>query len=366
MNIAILTQPLLHNYGGTLQNFALQQVIKGLGHEVCTVNWGISNSIVKWFAHYCINMVTGRSKPENPRTAVLRDRNFIEFHRQFISTTKPMGLIKPEQLKSNDFNAYIVGSDQVWRKDYNPSIDYMFLSFVPNEAIRIAYAASYGKDEWDYPSELTQRCKHNAERFNLITVREQSAINLLKNHLGVNSSLVLDPTMLLDVADYERILNLKKKERSKKIVAYLLDLTDEKKELLSRISSELDLQIELIGNSRLKDNFSTREEVQYPSVQEWLEKIRDAEYVITDSFHGTAFAINFNKPFITLGNENRGNTRFESLLTLFGLQERIINKSDCLQETIETLKAKVNWVKVNEIKTDKKIYSIDLLKNNLR
>lgn len=347
MNIGILTQPLIHNYGGSLQNYALQVVLRNMGHYPKTIMWGINNSWIKWLLHNIIYAIKGQSLEMSPLAVSLRDKNFNQFHSKFISTTKTMGLIDPKIILKNDFDGYIVGSDQVWRKAYNSRLPYMFLSFLPNNTKRMSYAASIGVDTWDYSPELTQVCKEALKKFNIITVRESSAIELLATNIDIESYLVLDPTLLLKLDNYESGLNLSKRISSPVIAAYLLDINEEKISLLNNLSKYLGVEVNILGSPKYYGNFKSSEKEVYPTVESWIEGIRDAQYVITDSFHGTAFAINFNKPFISLQNEHRGNTRFNSLLRMFSLQSRILDASVNYRVIANELSSPIGWDKVN-------------------
>lgn len=365
MKIGILTQPVIHNYGGSLQNYALQNTLKKLGHDPYTINWGISESWAKWIIRFLLAKARGNQVPKNPFTIFSYERYFRNFHKSYIIRTNPMGPLNTKKIIKNSFDAYIVGSDQVWRKAYNPNIKHMFLDFVPDEAIKIAYAASIGIDAWDYSEDLTSSCISLVNRFKAISVREDTAIQLLRDNLNAKSELVLDPTLLMSLEDYELDLKLRPQTDTNCIAVYILDMTEKKRKLLKEISELCKCKIDIIGNPEFYGNFEKRSSIQYPSPQDWLCAIRDAQYVITDSFHGTAFSINFHKNFITLGNPERGNTRFDSLLNVFGLENRLVNIGEKSSDIFSIMSQEIDWNSIDSIRSKFKEKSINFLKNNL-
>jgi putative murB family protein len=365
MKVGILSQPLIHNYGGTLQNYALQYILHSLCHEAITINWGISESWSKWLIKFLIAKSRGLETPKSPSSTCRRDKYFRDFYKSYIERTKPMGTLNIDRILKKSYDAYIVGSDQVWRKDYNPNIEHMFLDFVPDEAIKIAYAASIGIDVWDYSEDLTKSCISLVNRFKAISVREETAIQLLRDNLNAKSELVLDPTLLMSLKDYELNLKLKPQNETNCIAVYILDMTKEKEFLLKEISELCKCEIDIIGNPEFYGNFEKRASLQYPSPQDWLCSIRDAKYVITDSFHGTAFSINFHRKFITLGNLERGNTRFDSLLNVFGLENRLVNIGEKSSDIFSIMSQEIDWNSIDSIRSKLIEKSINFLKNNL-
>jgi hypothetical protein len=268
------------------------------------------------------------------------------------------------------YDAYVVGSDQVWRPRYNSNmVPSMFLNFVKRENVmRIAYAASFGTDNWEYSSELTGVCADLIKKFNLITVREKSGVKLCKDYLEVEATHVLDPTMLLNPEDYVKLItNEYKTDSDGTLFYYILDPTAEKKAFIENVARDQDLKLFTVMPKYQAEN-RTRNDVKkhiddcvFPSVSCWLQGFLDANMVIVDSFHGAVFSIIFNKPFWVLGNKERGNTRFESLLGLFNLEDRMITISDNMDWN-----KPIDWERVNEKRMSEQIRCIDLLDTELR
>lgn len=365
MRIGILTQPLLNNYGGLLQNYALQQVLKGMGHEVETVDWmpASAGAIKTWLwrkKETLLSLVLkDREKPSYSLTDKEKEiisRNTHRFIDRYISVC-PSIAKNEEEFRSIDeahkYQAYVVGSDQVWRPNYNPFQTAMFLDFVERKDVkRIAYAASFGTSAWEFTQQMTEECALLARKFDLITVREKSGVDLCKRHLGVEATHVLDPTMLLNREDYEMVVMVENEPVSKgTLFHYILDPSEEKDALIERVAANLGMNPFTImpkcqAENRTKWDVKHRiEDCVFPSVASWLRGFMDAEMVIVDSFHGAVFSIIFNKPFWVIGNSKRGNARFESLLGMYGLEDRMIVSGDTID-----LKKEIDWKRVNEIR----------------
>lgn len=378
MKIAILTQPLQTNYGGLLQAFALQRVLKGMGHEVLTINLHFRDlsfkikaiSILKRLAmHLFTNQsVIIRAWP-TAKEKHLISSNTDHFIRNNIHTTQRIhSAIKVESLKKYRFEAYIVGSDQIWRPLYSPNLFNYFLDFVKetDHVKRIAYAASFGVSNWEFSDQQTIRCSLLAKRFNAISVREDSAVNLCKFHLGVEALHVLDPTMLLTKEDYVELVEKDRIPKSKgTLMTYVLDKAAWKNELIHQIADESKLKPFSVMPKEAfpKAGKKQIEDCIFPPVTEWIRGFMDAEFVVTDSFHGTVFAILFNKQFICMGNKDRGLTRMTSLLDKMELTDRLICEKDQSLK-LHGLKA-IDYNKVNQIIDREKIISIGFLEKAL-
>ena len=204
MKIGILTQPLHTNYGGLLQAFALQTVLKRMGHTVLTVDWAHDNSYMQWVIDCCKAsihrlMLHPAQFPLLPYKVKYMRRFTDSFIASYIAITESMHRISAKKLEKYGFDAYVVGSDQVWRLAYNAHIEWMYLSFVKDRSVkRVAYAASFGIDYWDYPQTISQTCADLAQRFDCISVREKEAVRIVNDNLGMPAQCVLDPTLLLN------------------------------------------------------------------------------------------------------------------------------------------------------------------------
>lgn len=266
------------------------------------------------------------------------------------------------------FQAYIVGSDQVWRPKYAfPDIRSFFLSFIKDEKVkRIAYAASFGSNENEYTEEQKHDCGILIEKFDAVSVRETSAIDLIKNVLQwkfKQLQQVADPTMLLDKTDYTDLIDKQFSTPANGLFYYILDMTSDKKKILTDISKKINATPFTVYPKSTLPESKAKDKIVPPPVEEWINAFDKAKFIITDSFHGCVFSILFNKPFIAYTNPKRGNARFHSLLKIFHLENRIISNSD--EVTKEIINMHIEWSPINEIRDKLKSTSISFLQNAL-
>lgn len=379
MKIGIITLPFNWNYGGILQTYALQVVLKELGHEAVTIN---RNTVLMSFKMKVLSFVRRlilkvifrkdvvvRTWPTKSEEKLIR-KHTDRFITENITTTE---LFRSERDFNNiskyNFKAFITGSDQVWRPKYSPVLENQFLGFLDKDSKtkRIAYAASFGVDNWEYDVKQTKSCRHLAKKYDAISVREDSAIIQCKKHLGVDAQLVLDPTMLVSKENY---IALVEKDGIEKMPGtlfnYVLDLTPEKEQFIEKAASKFGLTaFSSTAGGSFRDLGKKRlAECVFPPVTHWLRGFMDAEFVITDSFHGTAFSIIFNKPFISIGNKKRGITRFTSMLKLVGLEDRLI--FDFGDASLNKLNNTIDFNEVNKRLEVKKKESLNFLKESLK
>lgn len=332
MKIGILTLPLHSNYGGVLQAWALQTVLKRMGHEVDVFGRKYyhrhSRPVMPlvWVYRLLLRFI-GRKvsifdeirveRAYNRRNA--RIQTFIRhnIHTRYVSTlSKILGL---------KYNAIVVGSDQIWRKDYirhvwkSEDIPAAFLSnYQYTNTIKIAYAASLGIDNWDFTAEETEKIKTALATFKKLSVREKSAIEILKDSVGIKPALMIDPTMLITPDEYVEELGIEREEKDL-AVSYILDPSSDKTQLIREVT--------ISRHINHKELNRKEEDIPAIGIEEWVESIANANIVITDSFHGCVFSLIFNKPLIFIKNEKRGNSRFDSLVSLFDLSANCLSES---------------------------------------
>ena len=335
MRIAIITLPLHGNYGGILQNYALQTVLKRMGHTVETVAFPRELKQPLWRK----SLAYGK---RFIKKFVFR-KNVHIFYEQWYNATQPLLLRNVWKFVDNqivtrtvsrftnihegDYDAFVVGSDQIWRPiySYKPITD-AYLSFAKDwkDVRRIAYAISFGTAEWEYTPGQTAQCAALVRLFDGVSVREDSAVKLCKEHLHCEAVHVLDPTLLLSAEDYVALFSDKLSEPSRgQLLTYILDETPEKNHIVQKLAGHYHYQ-PYRANSRFEDGDAPLEERVQPSVEQWLKDFYDAKFVVTDSFHATVFSILFGKPFIVIANKARGLSRIESLLKMFGLEKHIV------------------------------------------
>lgn len=346
MKIGILTLPIGSNIGGVLQAYALQKYIQQQGHEVVLLDrrrndegffWSFSG--FRWLLFKSIFGLYNILKGE-------KEQKIHSFIKKNINCSKEIysGKSLYECIKRERFDAIIVGSDQVWRKWYHDpgftDVKEYFLNFLSDiqSPIKIGYAVSFGLEDWDIDDDLVV-CREAAKTFKAISVREKSGIDICKKYLKVDATQVLDPTMLLTKNEYVRLSSqCNNTECSEKLLCYILDKSNAIANEISNLERVTGMQSYdyLVINNQNKD------------ICLWLKAFSEAKYILTDSFHGCVFAILFNKPFIALGNEKRGQARFESLLSLFNLQSRLVPVNQPGQIS-RVMKEDINWNDVNNL-----------------
>jgi len=368
MKFGILTQPLCNNYGGLLQAWALQRTLHSLGHDAVIINRKAIRQQDLGFLHRIackakveLYIRTGRMK-RRPQISTSQynyiHKNLIPFiHHRYLGISPD--LFTEKQLLTfvnhEKFDGFIVGSDQVWRPEYSPELKDYFLAFakdMPNIK-RIAYAASFGIDSWSFNKKQTAMAFALAPKFDLITVRESSGIDLVAHHLKCHSQLVLDPTMLLDESNYRNLIEkptIPLYESDGELFCYVLDQSPILEHTINSCAKSLNYRPFRCNATRkveTYDDLKHLDECIFPAVEQWIKSFLDSQMVVTDSFHGTVFSLIFNKPFWVVVNKNRGTTRFSSLLKLFGLEHRIITNSSNINWNQH-----IDWNKVNSIRLE--------------
>ena len=369
MKIAILTLPLHTNYGGILQAYALQTVLERMGHEVEHLQPEVTypplhpawQMPLVWGKRLIRKYLGGDSKLpifEHPHRWVRKNTD------KFIAENIRCRYLKPEdwdETLADEYDAFVVGSDQVWRPYMSGHIERYLTAFLGrSNAQRIAFSASFGVDYDEYSDEERAMARSLMPMFNAVSVREESGIKLCREIFGIDAVCTLDPTMLLTSEDYGN-LSEEAPLSSGNLMTYILDESQRTDEIIDNVAKERGLTPFRV-NSKVEqgDNEPKLSNRQQPPVENWLRGFRDAEYVITDSFHACVFSIIYNKPFLCIGNGFRGMARFNSLLGQFGLMDRLVSiDSDHIPSS------NIDWTKVNAILDEKRRKSLDFLRQAL-
>lgn len=344
MRIGILTLPLHTNYGGILQAYALQTVLERMGHEVVVFDTPNRmplpplKDIPKYFLKRIVKKLLGRNQKifyeyyQNKKVIPVVSQDTQKFINSYIHRKEIRDF---HELNEKSYDAIVVGSDQVWRPLYFvpgwrwQEIENAFLSFASKWNIkRLSYAASFGTEDWEYTDQQTRRCKALLQVFDAISVRETNGVTLCKKYFDMNSVHVLDPTMLLNEADYSIFFQKSNTPKSNgTLLNYILDETEKNRVLIMNVANQKCLRAFSVTNPYENDETKPLNERIKPSVEKWLRGFYDAEFVITDSFHACVFSILFKKQFVVVGNNERGLSRIESLLQCFGIENRIVEDS---------------------------------------
>lgn len=326
MKTALLNLPFDNNYGGNLQRYALIKVLQNMGHEVDHINlqrryrlawYKRPYSIPKRFIkRYLLGQKEVEVRMEKKRKMEDEKRQTLcaAFYDRYIPHTPACTSIQQiRQMTEGKYDAYVVGSDQVWRKGSTGQIglaNYLLRFTKDWNVKRIAYAVSFGIAGNILSKNEIAALKEDYSRLDAVSVREDSALRLLDSY-GWDSpkaELCLDPTLLLPSDDYAQLASEggAKDLTSGKIFCYILDETEKTRFVTGFYQSHMKKEIVKVGLSNTAE----------VSIAQWLNNIRCSDFVITDSFHGCVFSIIFNRPFVFLGNKGRGNARLESLFKM--------------------------------------------------
>lgn len=265
----------------------------------------------------------------------------------FLKKNLPLGekindIVKANQLYG-DYDALIAGSDQIWNNDYNESIDKMYyLVFANEHSVKISYAASCGKD--DYTKEDWATIKGYISSFDYISLREYQSVECFKKH-QICSSLALDPIFLLNQSEWEKIEKRPRKVFDNYILIYCLDNVEDKLiKIAKKISSKYNLPVVMIAFCHYWNHYDVDYIYRFQGPSNFIWLMRNASFVVTNSFHGVAFAINFEKQFWVCKRQ-KYNIRLDSILDIMNLKDRYVNSYD---EPINY--SEIDYFKVNKLK----------------
>lgn len=333
--VGIITLNGYFNYGNRLQNYALQKVLEKMGYRVDT----IINDTKKIQIEKRTVLDRAKSAVKLPFTKlvervekkvtnrIFRERKkrrtdiFKEFSKRYINETK--FTITEDNISNDlaeDYDYFIVGSDQVWNPHYQKGSSVEFLTFAPKHK-RISYAASFGISS--IPEEYKEKYANWLAEMNHISVREHAGAEIVKELTGKDAEVVIDPTLLLSKEEWLKVSEVASDKPIKGyILTYFLgEIPRSRKEYIEKIAKENDLEIINLAQLNEKIPYLTG-----PS--EFIDYINSAELFFTDSFHGAAFSIMLNTPFIVFDREGSSpsmNSRIETLLNTFKMETRYFN-----------------------------------------
>lgn len=301
MKICLLTYHNSTNYGAVLQTYATCRALKELGHEVEIIDFRqdekkSSRSLIFYFK-------------------VKHFRQFME--KYYPKMTEPISDIELLKRREWDCDYLLVGSDQVWNPQIaKDKLGAYFLNFGSDDKIRLSYASSFGISEWPKEKEyLVNEIKKDLERFYCISVREETGRMIMNNTFGLQAHVVVDPTLLHK--DYTELTG--KVVQNHKIICYILNRSKQQLAAVRQLAAQLGKKPKMISTIHYVKGFSY---TYPPSIESWLNYIAGADFVVTDSFHGLAFSLIFNKQFVVISPNNGKNSRLLDLLKQVGLESR--------------------------------------------
>lgn len=336
----IITIHKINNYGSVLQAYALQEVCRKFGYNVEIIDYLFPNSFHTQRSQDYVSADTQTQTGEPKWIKALFAKALIRQHKTiaaFVSARLNLSeriFNSPEELENfcPAYDVYITGSDQLWSPRYCKGDPSFMLHFAPDDAKKISYAASIGTNA--IPKELLDQYKKLLSRYQSLSVRENSGKNIISRLTGKEVSVVVDPTLLLNRDEWSSIIpeNVKKTHK-KYILCYFLNYTFDAFPYVDNLAKEIQRQTgyEIVRVARPPHNLSLRN-TKYrvgASPEEFLALLSDAEIVLTTSFHGTAFALNFGRPVFTIVQSRTSkDSRQANIMRLLGLDQQIISVED--------------------------------------
>lgn len=371
MNVKVITRHSPSNYGSLLQSIATVKTIEGLGHDCSIIDYqrpderGLKGVLTQ------VNCKAGFGNPLK-KLAYIAIRYPIEkfaqvrfdrMRKKYLKMTSRCS--SHVDLKKISADAFITGSDQVWGPMMNGVYDSAyFLQFVGKDSRKLAYAASFGKTKFDESTVVAY--KKMLSEYDKIAVREKSAVSLLEEW-GLNNCLgqVLDPTLLLDMSQWTNLLIKKndfdKYKDLKYILVYQIHNDPKLSGYAKRLAKHTGMEL-LRVNPMLHQALRGGKFICSPDLSEFLSLVANASCIVTDSFHGTCFSINFGKQFIEILPNNATGTRNQSILELTGLSDRIL----CDFNDYSLVDKVIDYSKVNELLEVERRKSLEVIRSMIQ
>lgn len=381
VGLAIVTYTI--NYGTFLQAFATQEAVRKLGYDTEIINIDsvirdVSKSRKKYFVKQIFNFAELKSYKSTIAAIInrkldkvynnyytQREKKFLEFQKKYFEKGKRCDSWNGLAEHCKNFSSVLVGSDQLWRPA-NIAGNFYTLNFVPEEINKVAYATSFGlkevrKDQKEDVANFLKRIQH-------LSCREESGVEIIKSLTGREAKLVCDPTILLTKEKWQEFLNKNPKVEGKYILAYLLSDNKEHRDFLKKLSQKTKCKIVgvLHGAGYIKgDEKNVDEAPSDIGPFDFLNLIKNAAFVCTDSFHGCVFSVLFEKDFYAFKrfsdkDKMSTNTRVVNLLKKFDLIGRLVENYDKIDLT------QIDYTVVNKKVENFREYSIKYLKEALR
>lgn len=332
------------SYGAVLQAYATCQILRNLGHDVTLIN----------LVDYRFN-----ARYKNWRTVFLLPRiiGFKLFKMRYLGKmTHLMYCIDKRKIPYADYT--IVGSDQVWNRDITQKLGLLYFLPFAGTSKRVSLASSFSKMTWQEDMEYTEQVHNELTKFAALSVREKSGVKICEDIFGMKATWLIDPTIAL--GDYSRFTNDERSDGT--LCIFRFRRGDLFSKCISFISTEKGLPIKYV---RYYEKYDHGKHVPCNSPISWLQEIAKSDFVITDSFHGVAFSILFQKQFITLPAIPDRFERIESLLAMLNLSDRIVKSESDLLEKKEILLSPIDYRIVAPIISEKRKEYIDFVVSNI-
>lgn len=350
MKIGTITFHWATNYGAILQAYALQKYLKINGFETEIINYipSRTRNFHKLYNLYKLNF-----------DYFIKEQRLKKFRNNELTVSNKYRNNKELCKHKHNYNVAICGSDQIWNRSFTMggegkvTLSY-FLNFLDKNTKKISYAASFGTDHLESEHEMT--IKKELIKFDKIGVRENTGKQIIKK-MGLESTRVLDPTLLLKSDIYEELISKDKYKNTPKVFSYVIH---ENQVDAVKISDYVQSKYKQINK---KGYYNPK-----IGLYEWLNNIKNSEFVVTNSFHGAVLSIILHTPFIIITVEDsKMNDRIYTILSELNLTDRVIRKFD-ENKIDEIINQPIDWIKVDErlkeLRKDSEKFLLDSLKGD--
>ncbi len=344
MKIGILTFHDANHHGAVLQAYALKETLKMYSEDVEIINYK-QPYILKNNKLFNINFKNVKLFFKSLLISLLyffikikKGQKFNQFRKEYLSVSS-LSCDSSKEIEYKDI--FIVGSDQIWNFKITMFDKAFFLDFC-KDSVRIAYAASLGTSflsETDYTF-----IKNHIINFDHISVREDSGVESIKKITNQDVFHVLDPTLLVEESTWAALCKSKYSIKDRYLLVYELSGSNDVMQIAQDVALKLDLDIYKIDDSLIREPY-VYSKIRNVGPVDFLSLVRDASFVVTNSYHGTIFSIIFNKKFISVPNNYTGD-RVISLMRLFNLENRLVYNCNELENV---LRCEIDFEKVKEI-----------------
>lgn len=374
--IGIITILKTNNYGAELQAYATQAILNKLGYKAEIIDYlfyknpghkktkaskpSFNHGLKKRLAETLYPVIAKFKAGSNKSNSKKRDERFDSFHTDNTAMSATYRTMDELYASKKEYDVYMVGSDQVWNPGvYSSLLPYM-LTFAPEGKKKVAYASSFGVSA--IPQDCQWLYKKYLPGFSSIGVREKNAVEMVKELGGKDATWVLDPTLLLNKEDWSKVASNIYADKKNYILLYELTPCPYILELAKYFRKKKGLDIvRICKNAAIEDKDSSIENIIDAGPAEFVRLFANAGMVITNSFHGTAFSINFGKEFYTITpTRKHNNSRQRSILELFKLQDRLIAENTPIENFSM---GAVDYAAVSQILEDERKKSIDFITN---
>lgn len=325
-NVGIITMHRVINYGSALQAYATLKAVSMLGYEAELIDYIFPNKKRK------TNLV-GKIKSLILKSLLSvfhagKKKNFEQFYSKYYKCSKQFQ--SPEELKKGDFSydIFLTGSDQVWNPMHTGDDLSFLLSFITDNTPKISYASSFSKSV--LPEEYKKTYADCLKDYKFISVREASGVNIVRELIGKTPYCACDPTLLLSSEEWRTLANKGKQlVKGEYILLYILTYAynpyPEFLKIVEYVKSKMNLPIVILDGSLKTNRIDGAKIIKNAGPLEFLRLVQDAAFVVTTSFHGTAFSLNLEKPFFSILNDDlKGDTRMLDLLKSVGAEDRAL------------------------------------------